>query len=89
MTPERLRKIEEIARRDSYGLRGSTEAGQAIQSLLADRAEILAVLNEVRSLIHSDAAMSGSRWYFSSARGERVHEVCGKVVDTCRKVEGQ
>ena len=84
LTPEQVREIRSLL----YSECSKADYYDALSRLLDDRAEIAAALNEVRSLMHSDAVMSGHRWYFSSARGERVNQVCGQVVDVLRRLEG-
>ena len=53
--------------------------GAALDQTTGERDALRGVLQEVRSLMHSDSVMSGRRWCFSSAWGERVNQVCAQV----------
>jgi hypothetical protein len=53
--------------------------GAALDRTTGELDALRGVLQEVRSLMHSESVMSGRRWYFSSARGERVNQVCRQI----------
>jgi len=48
LTPEHIAEIQNLAMRDSFGLRGQSLEGRAIVALLADRAELAGELQEVK-----------------------------------------
>ena len=70
LTPEQIAEIQNLAMRDSFGLRGQSLEGRAIVALLADRAELAGELREaVKAGCTKEPAMAG-RIYAIVARLE-------------------